>query len=107
MAIDAFALLIGVAFVAAIIWPRPGWLALFAVIPGGIWWYLAYRDNVGADWQPGAELLMVTGSFAVVYWMMLVVGFLLGAVLRRAVLGRGRRNRPQHKSSDGGGVTSP
>jgi hypothetical protein len=87
-----FGLLIVLAFFAALVFPgRLGWLIVAGVVPAAVWWYLAYRDNAGADHPSGAETAAVTGFFALAYWCGWMVAVAVGAGARRLLSPRSRR----------------
>jgi hypothetical protein len=86
-----FGLLIALAFVAALMYPRRlGWLIVAGVVPAAVWWYLAYRDNAGSDHPPGVETASVTGLFALAYWCFWIVAVAVGAGVRRTLKPRSR-----------------
>jgi hypothetical protein len=84
-----------VPFVAALLL-RTGhrWLAALGLAAATLEWVLAYRDNQGGDWSPGVELALVTGFFALVYYLPLwLAGVWIGLAVRRRYGGRSR-DRP-------------
>ena len=73
------------------------WIAILGLPAAGVEWVWAYHDNQfehGGEWNPGLELALVTGFFALVFYLSpWLVGVLLGAGLRR-LFERDRKHRP-------------
>jgi cytochrome c biogenesis protein CcdA len=84
-----------VPFVAALVIRRGHrWLAALGLPAAAIEWLLAYRDNQDGDWNPGLELALFTGVFALIYYLPLwLLGVWVGRAVRRR-LGGLSRDRP-------------